>query len=251
MKIKCKLNRKAGLLLIISVGIIGSAVIPTQGQVYRKSNYSHKSSHAVVAIQSGLGTRSFAVKSDIDYLNGNRSTLEGWESSLLVGGKMVRLRSGFGAYKTNKTKSRDIKQASVSGLVNLYALNMLGKAHKYFHPYATVGIDVNTLQFTGTEIPAVASIFSNPNLTPCELLAPRPPLPDTGVTNSAKMTSTQLIGGAGLELSFVKDGYFFSMFGEARYGHPVGTTTQTQVLNNTYVHENIALVFGIALGIGK
>jgi len=252
MKNKCRLNIKAALLLTVSIGFIALITVPAHGQIYKRNSYLRGSSKPVVAFQAGLGTRSFSVQSDIDYLNGNRSTLEGWQSSLMIGGKMVRLRSGFGAFKTNKSKSSDIKQASIAGLVNLYPLNMLGKAYKYFHPYATIGIDVSAFQFSGSQIPAAASIFSNPNtLTPCQLLAPKTAIPDSNVTNSAKMTSTQLIGGAGVELSFVKEGYFFSMFGEARYGQPIGITTQNQVLNNTYVNENIALLFGIAFGIGK
>lgn len=273
---KREIKRKAvgTVLIVIVMAIVALASSRAQAQGYKR-NYYRGSSGVVAAVTSGLGSRSFLIKSDIDYINNMKATQEGWESSFIVGGNGVRLRTGFGAFKTSMNDVNSIKQSSFSGVTNIYALDMMGKANKYFHPYIVTGIDVNSFTFTGTYVPAEPLILSNPNTPalmctcqqvpgPADSSLP-PPNPGDQQTqpsatdatstspqvNSAKMTTTQVVTGLGGEINFRKGGRFFSMFGEVRYGIPVGKTTQSAVLNNTEITKNMAVTFGIGFGIGR
>ncbi len=252
-------QRTMGIVLITFSTIFMACTISTaQAQGYRNS-YGRGSSKTMVALQGGLGTRSFTVKSDIDYLNNMKASQEGWETSLIFGGRMARVRSGFGSFKTNMNELNTIKQSSFAGMVNIYALDILGKTNKYFHPYVITGFDVNTFEFKGSYIPKAPLILSNPNTQQqctCQIAGPGSPQPieppaTSLAPNSAKMTSTQLVSGLGGEVSSIKDGRFFNMFGEVRYGLPVGVTTQNPVLNNTQIKNNMAVTFGIGFGISK
>ena len=254
-------QRTMGIVLIVISMMAAFATTPVQAQGYR-SSYVRGPAKMMVALQAGLGTRSFTIKSDIDYLNKMRASQEGWESSLIFGGRMVRVRSGFGTFKTSMNELNTISQKSFTGMGNIYILDMMGKTNKYFHPYVVTGFDVNILEFKGSYIPKAPLILSNPNtqlpVCTCQLTGPGSPQPidpaatsPTPGTNSAKMTSTQLVSGIGAELNFTKDGHFYSMFGEVRYGLPIGTTTQNPVLNNTDVKHNMAVTFGIGFGISK
>jgi hypothetical protein len=117
-------------------------------------------------------------------------------------------------------------------------------------------------------LPAVNSSIPPPNpgdVAMSNSLPPPPPNPgDTDITaqpeedpastspeiNSGKMTSTQLLSGVGSEYNFRINGRFFSLFGEMRYGLPIGVTSQNASMNETKVKNNLALTFGAAIGLG-
>lgn len=249
-------NPKTVITLIIILLSLAEFTTPAMAQSYKRSKYAYqRSSRTVLGMEGGLGTRSFNVKSDIDGLNNMKASQEGFETFLVFGGNGVRVRSGFGSFKTSMNELQTIKQSSFTGLTNIYALDIIGKTNKYFHPYLITGFDVNIFEFSGSFIPAVPLILSNPAAPKCTCLVPlpadpTPPAPAPQVT-SAKMTSTQLVGGVGAEASVRKDGYFFSMFGEIRYGLPVGVTTQNPALNNTEIRNNVAVTFGVGFGLSK
>ncbi len=252
------------ILIATVMAIIEFAFTHTQAQDFHRRNYARGSSKPIVALTVGLGIRSPLIKSDLEYINNMKASLEGWESSLMFGGNNVRVRTGFGLFKTEMSNVNSIKQASISGLVNMYVPGMT----KNFRPYAITGLDVNTFTFTGSFVPKsplmllLQSLPCTCQSTPPGGLLPPPPNPeDTQAAtiektspeapeiNTAKMTSTQLVGGLGSEFNFQLDGRFFSMFGEMRYGLPIGVTTQKASLNETKTKNNIALAFGVAIGL--
>lgn len=261
MKTQQMQNVLKKILIFLVVAIAEFAVTPTQAQYYRRG-----SSKTSVAFTFGLGTRSSLIKSNLDYINKMKPTLVGWESSLMFGGNRVKVRTGFGLFKTALSDVNTIKQTSINGMTNIYVPGMT----KHFRPYVITGLDVNIFVFSGTYIPKSPLIFSNPVplcacMLPSASTLPPPPNPgDTEFTtqpeeepasttpeiNSGKMTSTQLISGLGGEYNFRINGRFFSMFGEMRYGLPIGLTAQNVSMNETKVKNNLALTFGAAIGLG-
>jgi hypothetical protein len=250
------------IFVVIVMAIAEFALSPAQAQDFHKQK-------PIAAITLGAGTRSSLIKSDLDYINGLKGSLGGWESSLMIGGDQVRVRTGFGSFKTTLSDVNSIKQSSINGLVNIYVPGM----KKNFRPYVISGIDVNIFRFTGSYVPKSRLILTNP-AQPCvcqfpavpsmPLPPPNPGLdPEVAVmtapsepadeaapeVHSAKMTSTQLVSGVGSEFNFRMNGRFFSMFGEMRYGLPIGVTTQTASMNETNIKQNIALTFGVAMGL--
>jgi hypothetical protein len=263
------------IFIVIVMAIAEFALAPAQAQDFRQRNYNRGgTSKPMAAVTLGVGTRSSFIKSDLDYINGLKGSLGGWESSLMVGGDHVRLRTGFGFFKTSLSDVNSIKQSSINGLVNIYVPGM----KKNFRPYVITGVDVNIFRFSGSYIPKSRLLITNPvQACVCQLsaipVAPEMPLPppNPGLdseevamamavqadeaepaapeVNSAKMTSTQLVSGLGSEYNFRLNGRFFSMFGEMRYGLPIGVTTQTASMSETNVKNNVALTFGVAMGL--
>ena len=237
------------VLVVLLMGIV---------QLTNAQNYFGNKSKLIVGFGSGLSTRSFSIRSDVDGLNNMKEKQEGWESFFMIGGNGVRLRTGYGSFKNSASEANAIKQSTLSGMVNIYALDLLGKGKKTLHPYIISGAGVSIFEFSGANIPAMPLIFSNPApVCNCQIAQPANsglPAPATQTSeatavNAAKMTTTQVVTGLGLETSFRKNGYFFSMFGEMRYGMPIGLTTQNPALNNTRIKNNSAVTFGIAFGL--
>lgn len=254
------------ILIVLVIAIAEFVVAPTQAQNFHNRNFNRGTSKPIVALTVGLGTRSSFIKSDLDYINKMRPSLEGWESSLMVGGDKVKVRTGFGSFKTAMSDVNSIKQTSFNGLANVYLPGMT----KHFRPYIITGLDVNIIVFTGSFIPKSPLILANPApLCTCQSssLSALPPPPNPGETdittmltpeepasttpeiNSGKMTSTQLVSGLGGEFNFRMNGRFLSMFGEMRYGLPIAVTTQNASMNETKVKNNLALTFGVAVGL--
>ena len=255
---------------IVLVVLLMAVVQLTNAQSY---DYLNRKSKLIVGFGSGLSTRSFSILSDIDGLNNMKENQEGWESFFMVGGNGLRLRTGYGAFKNSATETNSIKQSTLSGMVNIYALDLIGKGKKTLHPYLISGVGVSIFEFSGANVPAMPLIFSNPACQcTCPLSGPGLPPPpsnpestlpinlsansdlttqtsETPAVNTAKMTTTQVVTGLGAEASFRKNGYFFSMFGELRYGLPIGLTTQNPTLNNTRIKNSSAITFGIAFGL--
>ena len=249
---KTQINQwSTGTVLMIIMMLANLAIMPAHAQ----------GSKMVVAVQTGLGTRSFLIKSDIKGLEHMKTTQQGWESALIIGNSRLRVKTGFGSFKSISDKVLSVKQSSINGLVNFNVLEMMGKNSKYLHPYILTGLSVNTFNFSGTIIPeSPIALLLAPACPPCACqLNPVDNIPAAETptetienkTNSSRMTSTQLLSGMGMEFSFRKHGYFYSMFSEVRYGLPIGTTTQNAVMNNTQVKNNTTLTFGIAIGLSN
>ncbi len=269
--------RKITIVLVIVITTF--ALTASHAQNFHKRNYNRGSSNPIAALTFGLGTHSFLIKSDIDYINNMKASLTGWESALMFGGNNVRVRTGFGLFKSELSDVNSIKRSSISGMVNIYVPGMT----KHFRPYAITGLGVNITSFTGTFVPKSRLVLSNP-LAPCTCqltqstglpppppgsnnvssagLPPPPPNPGDEETttpeapgaavveiNTSRMTSTQLVGGLGGEYTFRMNGRFFSMIGEARYGLPIVVTTQNASMNETKTKNNIAISFGVAIGL--
>jgi hypothetical protein len=81
------------------------------------------------------------------------------------------------------------------------------------------------------------------------IIQPEEPSSTTPEINSAKLTSTQLVSGLGGELNLKINGRFFSMFGEMRYGLPIVVTSPNASMNATKTTKNMALTFGVAIGL--
>jgi len=258
------------VLVVLFMGIL--QVVATSAQA-QKFDYFNRNSKLMVGVGSSLGTRSFSIKSDITAFNNLKGTQQGWESFMIVGRNTLKFRTGFGSFKTDLIDANSIKQSSISGLANIYVLDMIGKGKKIFHPYVITGIGVNIYQFSGTAVPEGPLTLPNPQ---CKCTCPLTPVTDLGVSGetvipvetltptseisdqepaidvkTAKMTYTQIVSGLGAEASFFKNGRFFTLFGEARYGLPIGVTTQSSGLNNTQIKNQMALTFGIAFGISN
>lgn len=252
-------------LIILVVMMTGLAVTSAQAQAFRNRNFNRGGSpKPIIALTAGMGTRSFLIKSDIDYINNMKATQEGWESSLLFGGDKIKVRTGFGAFKTELSDINSIKQTSINGLVNVYA----PLKTKFFRPYFITGLGVNMVTFSGSFVPESPLLKltqmctcatqptsdllppTNPGEPGAELtLQADEPITAKPESHSGILTSTQLVSGLGGEISLRKNGHYLSMFGEMRYGLPIGTTTQNASMNETKVKNNMALTFGLAFGL--
>jgi hypothetical protein len=263
MKTQQMQNALKKILIFLTIAITEFAVTPTQAQDYKRG-----SSKTIAAFTFGLGTRSSLIKSDLEYINKMKPTLEGWETSLMLGGNKMKVRTGFGSFKTALSDVNTIKQTSINGLGNIYIPGMT----KHFRPYLITGIDVNIFVFSGSYVPKLQLLLTNP-VPPCTCMLPpampppppnpgdsdsdmtalseEEPAPDSPEINAGKMTSTQLLAGLGSEYNFRINGRFFSIFGEMRYGLPIGVTTQNASMNETKVKNNLALTFGTAIGLGS
>ena len=263
-QINQKLTRK--IIIVLAIALAEFVVTASQAQNFHNRNFNRGgSTKPIIALTAGIGTRSFLIKSDIDYINNMKTTQQGWESALIFGGDKVKVRTGFGAFKTDLSDINSIKQTSISGLVNVYA----PIKSKLFRPYLITGLGVNTLTFSGsfvpesplpklTQMPCTCATPSTMDLLP----PPNPGAPASELTlladepiaaepesHSGILTSTQLVSGLGGEIVFRKNGHYLSMFGEMRYGLPIGTTTQNASMNETKIKNNMSLTFGLAFGL--
>jgi hypothetical protein len=254
---KAKGKVLVALLMVMSVITITHSV---RAQGYRKYSYSSNNSGGiVVGVGAGLGTRNFNVKSDIDQINSLSVGQEGWDAYFMVGGGGLRFRTGFGSFNSGSTEPYPIKQSNFTGIINTYALSLLQKPTKLFHPYLITGIDVGNYQFSGSYLPEspLPKNGDPKQKCTCGLAVPDDPAAEpapkepTAKTQTAEIVSTQIITGVGLEVNFRKDGFFFNMFSEMRYGMPIGTTTQNPIMVNTEIKTPLSVTFGIGVGIAR
>ncbi len=267
-----------GIVLVVLV--LAIAQLAASSAMAQKFDYFNRNSKLMVGVGTALGTQSFAIKSDIAQFNNLKGTQDGWESFLIVGRNTVKFRTGFGAFKSSLKDANTIKQSVISGLANVYLLDILGKGKKAIHPYIITGLGVNIYEFSGTAVPKMPLIFSNPVTKLCTCATQLTPPGDPGApgtvgtpgslggalvpvpneptntseapeSQTAKMTYTRVTTGFGAEASFFKNGRFLTLFGEAKYGIPIGVTTQNPGLNNTQMKNQMAVTFGVAFGISN
>jgi hypothetical protein len=258
---KTQITSKAKRIVLVALLIVVGEFVLTSvhAQGYRKYSYSRGNSGIMVGVGAGLGTRGFNVKSDIDNINGMSVGQEGWDAYFMVGGGGLRLRTNFGSFNSGSTEPYPIKLSAFTGAVNAYALNLLQRQGKLFHPYIITGIDVGNYEFSGSYLPEVPPAFQNGNQLKCTCGLPSPDDPaaddkskqSKNQVRTAELVSTQMITGVGLEVNFRKDGFFFNMFSEVRYGIPVGTTTQNPTMVNTEIKNPLSVTFGIGVGIAR
>jgi hypothetical protein len=259
---------------------LAQAQRPPKG--YSFSNYNRGANTFVLGLEGGISTRTFVVKSDIDAINQLQVVQEGWSMGLIIGGKNMTTRLVFGNYNTSSTVSKEVGQKSFGGQMSVYPLSLLGVKSKYFQPYIITGIEINAISFSGNYIPApklplnanqqqcqcacddggsglpgdpdmpsAGQGSSGPPSNPNQETQPDPDLEQTAKPRVDKLLATQALAGLGLEISFKSNDRFYTMFSEARYGIPVGVEALTAPLRDTSISGQLALYFGVRIGLTK
>lgn len=244
------------VLIFTLVTVIELVMMPVQAQVYKRNYGSQQSTKTIVSFTTSMSTRGYSLKSDIPYLNGKRIGMQGWESTFSVGGNKIGGRGGYGAYKTQLAEGSTANLSSYSGHANIY----LKDNKSAFRPYAITGVSVNAITVQGSFIPDAPKLPTLPQiLCPCMMTNPdgadattfSEPAATTPTNNAGQFTSTQMITGAGAEYNLLKSGGFLALFGEVKYGMPIGTTAQDAVMNHTKSKGNVVMTFGVSVGINS
>lgn len=267
MKTTNNTKRKIGKIIVFLIVTVAEFfAIPSQAQGYKgkiKTIKTDKKTYAAITAQ--FGTRGLLTKSDIAYIDGQRANLQGWESMFMVTNARIGARAGYGAFNTTLSEGNTIDMSSYMGMMNVYVKN----GTTGIRPYVLSGLSINAITFKGSYVPAGPKILLNP-LQPCTCqLGPVPPppnptmdidmdqtpLPDEPTppadvdANTGRMTSTQITTGIGAALNLRSQGHYLSIFGEFRYGLPIGTTAQSAAMNFTKVKQNTAITFGLNIGL--
>jgi hypothetical protein len=251
--------RRVVLIFIFSWTIIS---FPTHAQHYSNS----RPKRIFLGMQAGVGTRFFHLSSDLSELNIKNQIQEGGNVGIIFGDQrlVAKVRQGFFHSSSQEAKSQKQSESYVS--VQYVPTRSRKKIFKYFSPYLTSGLSLNSIKSSGTYTPWSKKVndISSPDCC-CKhqfsqgggMMADPDQLnatvekqdDDAAEPYSGKFKTSRLNIGVGFQTNIKKKNIFAHLFAEVRYGIVTASHNTVPALLHTNASNMVAVDFGVALGL--
>ncbi len=190
-----------------------------------------------MGFEASFGVRSFEIKSSIPQLNSMPVVQEGGSLGVLFGNDFLRAKvrvAGF--YYSSASVPRTVDLFESEGFVNFYPLNYIRSGENALDVYLIAGISMDNIKFYGHYLTAEGekvnySTSSEPYL--------------------GKISQLNATGGLGLEYKLPTQAGFIHLFGEAKYGSPFQSGTDSESFKNTSIRNFTSISVGVSFGVTR
>lgn len=236
------------------------------GRVNAQRNLSGPS-NLYIGIEGTLSTRNFHINSDLANLKGINTTQTGQTIGIVGGGNLFMSRVSIGSFHAQSNDNSPLKLSTIEVGTNFFPFQAMKEKPRFFEPYLVATIDQSSVKSTGTFTPV--NLGSSSSGTGCGCpgnpgsgsssgsgILPDPDQPGVTATPvseaySGKIITRRVNFGVGLRFHAVQGNHFLNLFAEVRKGLSVGTETTSVALGNTSSSGQLAVNFGLAIGITK
>jgi hypothetical protein len=219
-------------------------------------------------IEGTQSTRNFHINSDLANLKGINTIQTGQTIGIVGGGNLFMSRISIGSFHSQSNDNTPLRLSTVEVGTNFFPFQAIKEKARSFEPYMVASIDQSMVKSTGTFTPTVIA-GAGPSGTGCGcpgnpgsgsssgsgiLSDPdHPGVTPTPITEqySGKIITRRVNLGVGIRFHAVQRNHFLNLFAEVRKGVSVGTETTSVALGNTSSSGQLAIDFGLAIGLTK